>query len=92
MALLWIEGFGGYGTVGSPTDVRTYLARRYAATSSQFYIVNPGRLPGSFACYTNGSSDSLATPLLGTTADTLVIKPAKATFTRPVGDLDALEE
>jgi hypothetical protein len=26
------------------------------------------------------------------TADTLVIKPAKATFTRPVGDLDALEE
>ena len=73
MALLWIEGFGGYGTVGSPTDVRTYLARRYTATSSQFYIVNPGRLPGSFACYTNGSSDSLATPLLGTTADTLVI-------------------
>ena len=26
------------------------------------------------------------------TADTLVVKPAKATFTRPVGDLDALRE
>jgi hypothetical protein len=26
------------------------------------------------------------------TADTLVVKPAKATFTRPVGDLEALED
>ena len=26
------------------------------------------------------------------TADTLVIKPAKATFSRPVGDLEALED
>jgi hypothetical protein len=73
MALLWTEGFGGYGTAAYPTNIQTYLARRYTAGAANFYLVNPGRVSGCFGCYSNGTNDLLTTPALGTTADTMVI-------------------
>jgi len=35
---------------------------------------------------------TIPTKSVGSVCDTLVVKPAKATFTRPVGDLDSLSK
>jgi hypothetical protein len=55
--------------------------------------------PGCFAATAIGSAVFVvALPFAAisksvrSTADTLVVKPAKATFTRPVGDMDALRD
>jgi hypothetical protein len=70
MALLWIEGFEGYGTT-TGTDVTTYMARRYQAYNGVLYI-GAGRLSGYAGYGASGTTYYLTTPAM-TTSNTLVI-------------------
>lgn len=69
MALLWIEGYEGYGTA-TGTNINTYMCRRYPTRdlSSHWYIQN-GRY-GGFCGRGNGNYYA-GTPAL-TTCDTVV--------------------
>jgi len=69
MALIWIDGFEGYTTVGSLSDA--LVARRYAYTTGlNLATIVAGRL--SAYAIRLGSTGAIATPSL-TTDDTLII-------------------
>jgi hypothetical protein len=77
MALLWIEGFEGFGTsvdslLASSGDV---LARKYANLFGGFsaLYLRAGRLSGYSVQGTYNTASALRTPVLPTTADTLIV-------------------
>lgn len=70
MALLWIEGFEGFGTT-TGSDRASYLRRKYPHLAGGVYHYLRGGRTGGYS-YNASSTSTLSTPPL-TTADTLVI-------------------
>lgn len=72
MALLWIDGFEGYGETisGSPAPAGV-LNRKYAITQATSTILTTAGRYGGMAIYMGGSANQLFTPTL-TTHDTLI--------------------
>jgi hypothetical protein len=74
MALLWIDGFEGYGnTIGQSVSPSDCFARRYTAcTATHFAEVADGRL-GGFCIYPTNGYWNICTPVLPTTDPTLIV-------------------
>ena len=72
MALLWIDGFEGYGETldGSPAPTGV-LERKYAVTQSTVTMLTKTGRYGGIAIYFGGNNNQLFTPAL-TTHDTLI--------------------
>jgi hypothetical protein len=72
MALLWIDGFEGYGTsIGNAPSPSGVCGRRYPITLNESLMdIETGRVTG-FSIEFNGVSNALTTPTL-TTNDTLI--------------------
>jgi hypothetical protein len=72
MALLWIDGFEGYGEtldgVPAPTGV---LDRKYASTQAAGTMLTKAGRYGGFAIYFGGNNNQLFTPAI-TTHDTMI--------------------
>jgi hypothetical protein len=75
MALLWIEGFEGFGTsVGSAPSPVGVVGRKYLGVVDEIYMdIHGGRLGGYCLQYDGSSLCALYSPGLPTTDDTLVV-------------------
>lgn len=74
MALLWVDGFEGYGTSGNPSPTGI-LSRRYTVNEPDYLFMVTGRTGTGYALHFNGTSPTepyIQTPSL-TTDDTIII-------------------
>ena len=75
MALLWIDGFEGYGTSGLPDPVGA-IGQRYHTVREDLMTIVSGRSVGYALRLTNSTTDTwIKTPAL-TTNDTLIVSCA----------------
>lgn len=73
MALLWIEGFEGFGTVtGSAPSPINVLARKYTVIQEDDIDIEAGRLGGYCIRLNNETTITVQSPVL-TTDDTLIV-------------------
>lgn len=80
MALLWIDGFEGYGTsIGSPPSPSGIIGRRYTTVHESIFDIEAGRISG-YSLQFNGITRTMRTSAL-TTDDTVVIGFAFQAYT-----------
>jgi hypothetical protein len=66
MALLWIDGFEGYGVTGTQSG----LDSRYIVSNTTYYSIFAGRNSGYCVGYNNDGSATITTPILYTNTST----------------------